>query len=161
MTRAQDFGKQLQKFRQQSHDIERPGKLSRRRFGVELAKVMGLRYGVTDDMIYNLEAGRSRYLYQDRELIKGILKVLIRFGAITRLEEANLLLDLGGNHPLDQAELEAINVTWIVVQPPPLHPTTLPNPKVHYETGGYVSGYFEEPRSEYEAGGSEEDPKTD
>ena len=49
MTRAQDFGKQLQKFRQQRHDIERPGKLSRRRFGVELAKVMGLRYGVTDD----------------------------------------------------------------------------------------------------------------
>jgi len=158
MTRAQDFGKQLQKYREQSHDNERPGKLSRRRFGVELAKGMGLKYGVTDDMIYNLEAGRSRYLFQDRELIKGILKVLIQFGAITRLEEANLLLDLGGNHPLDQAELEAINVNWIVVQPPPFRPTSVSNPNFRYEPGGHVSGYFEEPRSEYEAGKPEEDP---
>ncbi|MEA5079645.1 MAG: hypothetical protein VB013_13820 [Anaerolineaceae bacterium] len=146
---AQIFGRQLQKFREASHDNERPDKLSRRRFGIELAKVMGLKYGITDDVIYNLEAGRTKNMYQDRELIKGILKVLLKFGAISKLEEANLLLELGSNSPLTANEMVEINNNWITIQTTPLYPTAQQHPSSLYDSSGYVNRYFEENRSDY------------
>ena len=156
MTRAKEFGKKLQVFREASHDNERPDKLSRRRFGIELAKVMGLKYGITDDTIYNLEAGRTKNQFQDRELIKGILKVLIKFGAITQLAEANRLLELGANGPLTDAEIENLNKNWIMVQSPTLYPTNQAHSNVLYDSPGYVNRYFEESRADYKT----EDPET-
>lgn len=161
MARAKEFGKQLQVFREASHDNERPDKLSRRRFGIELAKVMGLKYGITDDTIYNLEAGRTKNQFQDRELIKGILKVLIKFGAIAQLAEANRLLELGANAPLTPTELEEINKNWIVVQAPPLYTTNQPHSSLLYDSPGYVNRYFEENRSEYKTTGTESDDHSD
>lgn len=160
--KAIEFGKQLQKYRESSHDNERPDKLSRRRFGIELARVMGLKYGITDDVIYNLEAGRTKTLYQDRDLIKGIIKVLLKFGAISKLEEANLLLELTDNIPLTESDLAEINKNWIPVQTTPLYPTAQSHPTVLYDSPGYVNRYFEENRAEYKTRGeSSEDPSAD
>jgi hypothetical protein len=149
-TQAEKFGKQLRKFRLATHDNERPNKLSRRRFGIELARMMKLKFEINDDTIYNLEAGRNKGLYQDRELIKAILQVLLRFGGISKLEEANQLLELAGNGPLLDFEIEQINKNWLVKQTSPLYPTHPARQPVSYDPFSGVNRYFEERRVNYE-----------
>lgn len=142
------FGSLLLMYRKKTIDKEKIGILSRNRFGIELGKVLGTP-PISQDVIYKLETDKTKLRYQDRNIVKGIIRVLLKFEGISKLEEANLLLAKSHNEPLSEPEIEFIHKNWLSAQPPTIYPTTQPNESILYDHPPYISRYFEESRGQY------------
>lgn len=108
---SSEFGRLLKKYRNDSSDPERGGKLTQER----LAELLESRAGVpgySGVRVSNWERGEEIIGQDKRELLVGLIRVFYVCGGIKTLAEANALLFAGDYRDLSLDETAQINKDW-------------------------------------------------
>ncbi|MCB8954526.1 MAG: ATP-binding protein [Ardenticatenales bacterium] len=123
------FGQLLWRCRRNCTDPDRGGHLTQERLAELLDVVAGVP-GYSDVRISNWERGEETIRHDKRDVLVGLVQVLVKCGGIATLLEANRLLATGGYRRLNDEEIGRISESWVGVDVPafekpgnPLEPT--------------------------------------
>lgn len=144
------FGKLLTNYRKKTRDTEKLGYLSRDRFGVELGIVMKVP-PVSHDIIYKFENDKTKLRFQDRNIVLGIIQVLVKFKGISRVEEADQLLALSHNEKLTHAEIKLLKLPENQLSSSPENVHLTGENSVPYIQSTPFNQFFEEEKGNYTA----------
>ena len=102
-----NFGKQLREFRQQCDDNKSPhGRLTQEKFGELVGQELGISY--SGAAVSDWERGVSKIHADQRLVLLSILRVLVQWGGINTVMEANQLLEAGNYRALSPAEAQTL-----------------------------------------------------
>lgn len=104
------FGGLLRYYRERSVDKRARMRLSQVQFARKLSQKTGLI--VTRNRVGNWETNKTRIPVHDRKILMAVLIVLYEYAGITRLDEADRLLEAGGYRTLNDEEARQINQNW-------------------------------------------------
>ncbi|MDP1779596.1 MAG: hypothetical protein Q8K73_04935, partial [Anaerolineales bacterium] len=109
------FGGLLRYYRERSVDKRARMRLSQVQFARKLSQKTGLI--VTRNRVGNWETNKTRIPVHDRKILMAALIVLYEYAGITRLDEADRLLEVGGYRTLNDDEARQINQNWKITRP--------------------------------------------
>lgn len=107
------FGYLLWQYRRNCTDPERGGGLTQARLA-ELLEVIAGVPGYSDVRVSNWERGSETIRHDRRDVLVGLIQVLVKCGGISTLLEANRLLATGGYRRLNEDEMGQIREAWLV-----------------------------------------------
>lgn len=109
--KSPSFGELLYQYRQKAFDKNSRKHLSQELLALKLSDKTGL---ILDrNKVHKWESDQILIPATERTTLTAIISVLLEFGGITSLDEANLLLKAGGYTALDTDEIIKISPAWI------------------------------------------------
>lgn len=106
------FGQLLWRCRRNCTDPDRGGQLTQERLAELLDVVAGVP-GYSDVRVSNWERGEETIRHDRRDVLVGLIQVLVNCGGIATLIEANRLLAIGGYKRLEEDEISKIAPAWL------------------------------------------------
>src|SRR3989304_5071655 len=108
------FGELLRTYRERSVDKRARMRLSQVQFARKLSQKTGLI--VTRNRVGNWETNKTRIQVHDRKILMAVLIVLYEYAGISRFDEADRLLEVGGYRTLNDEEALQINPNWKITR---------------------------------------------
>ena len=108
------FGELLRTYRERSVDKRARMRLSQVQFARKLSQKTGLI--VTRNRVGNWETNKTRIQVHDRKILMAVLIVLYEYAGISRFDEADRLLEVGGYRTLSDEEALQINPNWKITR---------------------------------------------
>lgn len=105
---APSFGDILRKYRENSKDVNSSKRLSQERLGELLGEELGIYGGYSGPSVSYWENGKTQIHASERGTLLGLLHVLYKYGGVTSIQEANILLEAGNYKSLSPDEKQQI-----------------------------------------------------